>query len=377
MNQKLKCAKIYTIIHSYYPEYTVEVFTLNLREIAQALNVSPSSVSIVRKGLPGVSAKVRRQIQQLLIQNGYTYREYAALPPPSLSSASAPSFIRLIKYRKSALLVDQNEGFVEAIIDSVDAHARQNGYTLIFSAVTADEYDDFLHALSPSSCAGLLVVATEMDRPEIMALSRISLPLVVLDCDHPALPFSTVTMNNRDIAYHAVSHFLSQGHKQIGYLRSSIPTGNFLSRAAGYREALYANALVWDDALCFSLHPSADGAYRDMLAHLAADRAVPSALFADNDILAIGAMRALQERGFSVPGNVSIIGVDNTPLSQICTPALSTMQISRFTLGKYALNTLLEQINHPSADPIHIRIDSYLVNRQSVAQYDHCAPLHT
>ena len=110
---------------------------MNLREIAAALGVSPASVSIVRKGLPGVSAATRRRIAQLLSENGYAYQEYACAPASAASSDHQKArFIRLIKFRRSALLVDQNEGFVEAIIDSADTHARTHGYTLSLSAIS-------------------------------------------------------------------------------------------------------------------------------------------------------------------------------------------------------------------------------------------------
>lgn len=343
---------------------------MNLREIAATLGVSPASVSIVRKGLPGVSPKLRRRIAQLLTENGYAYQEYACAQGEGVPAGEPPRFIRLIKFRRSTLLVDQNEGFVEAIIDSADTHARTHGYTLVLSAISHEEYPAFLQTLSSQSCAGLLILATEMNREEILALARIPLPIVVIDTDYPALPLSTVTMNNRGIAFEAVSHLFALGHAQVGHLQSSIPTGNFHARALGYREALLAHGHDCDASLCFSLHPSVEGAHADMLALLDALRGVPTAFFADNDVIAVGAMRALAERGYAVPDDVSILGVDNTPLAQISTPPLSSMQISRFTLGKYAFRTLLDQIKHPAQEPVHIRVSAQLIARASCAPYE-------
>lgn len=341
---------------------------MNLREIAAALGVSPASVSIVRKGLPGVSAATRRRIAQLLSENGYAYQEYACAP----ASAASPDhqkarFIRLIKFRRSALLVDQNEGFVEAIIDSADTHARTHGYTLSLSAISHAEYPAFLRDLAASDCAGLLVLATEMNREEILALACLPQPLVVIDSDYPALPFCTVTMHNRDVAYTAVSRLFALGHAQVGHLRSSIPTGNFDARGVGYREALCAHDCAYDEALCFSLRPSVEGAYADMLSLLHGAPRMPTAFFADNDVIAAGAMRALTERGYAIPDDISIIGVDNTPLSPLCAPPLSSMQISRFTLGKCAFRALLDQIRHPAQEPVHIRIGAQLIERASCA----------
>lgn len=99
--------------------------------------------------------------------------------------------------------------------------------------------------------------------------------------------------------------------------------------------------------------------------HLAQERRVPPALFADNDVLAIGAMRALKEAGYAVGGDVRMIGVDNTPLSQLVSPALSTMQISRASLGQEAFSELLRQIEAPAIAPRHIRLGSKLIRRET------------
>lgn len=342
---------------------------MNLREIAAALGISPASVSIVRKGLPGVSPKLRRRIQQALTENGYAYQEYACAPVDAdLITTPQRPFIRLIKYRKSALLVDRNEGFVEAIIDSADTHARTHSYTLVLSAISHAEYPDFLRTLRTENCAGLLVIATEMEREEILALTRIPLPMVVIDSDYPALPMSTVTMNNRDIAFEAVSQLFARGHAQVGYLQSSIPTGNFYARALGIREALEAHGRTLDDGLCFSLHPSLDGAYADMQAFLREGRHIPDAFFADNDVIAAGAIRALSEFGFSIPQDVSLIGVDNTPLALVSSPPLASMQISRFELGRHAFRALLDQIRHPAQSAVHIRVGAQLIRRASLRE---------
>lgn len=338
---------------------------MNLSEIAKHFGVSPASVSIVRKGLPGVSSKTRRQIQQCLEENGYAYQPYVLSAGTQPSHCDDQQFIRLVKYKKSALLVDKNEGFVESIIDAVDAHARLSGYTLLLNTVSFAEYASYLSELKQKACAGLLVVATEMERREILKLAQLPFPLVILDSEHPALPFCTVTMNNRDIAYMATGRLFALGHARVGYLRSSIATGNFLSRSNGYLEALREHGQPWDDALVYELRPSTEGAYHDMLACLAT-RPLPSALFADNDLIAIGAMRAIQKTGLHVPGDVSIIGVDNTPLSQVCTPPLSTMQISRPALGKQAFAALLSQIENPAQEPVHYRVGSRLIERGSV-----------
>lgn len=339
---------------------------MTLAQLAARLNVSPASVSIVRQGRPGVSDATRRRIQSALKANGYSYLPYTPeQSAPTGKPDGSPQYIRLLKYYRSALLTDKNEGFVDAIIDAIDAVARTRNYTLVFSSLSSDEFDQRLPELAADSCIGLLVIATEMECEEIEKLRILRVPIVVLDCDHPALPFSSVTMNNRDLAYAAVAQLRTLG--EVGYLCSSIRTGNFKARGNGYREALHDFGLPEREELCFSVTPGLNAACEDMNRLLDAGRKLPPALFADNDVIAIGAMRAMQAHGYQLPQDVNIIGVDNTMLSQICIPALSSIQISCAALGEQAIQLLLDQIADPSGEQLHIHIGSQFIARESTA----------
>ena len=232
---------------------------MTLAQLAARLNVSPASVSIVRQGRPGVSDATRRRIQSALKANGYSYLPYTPeQSAPTGKPDGSPQYIRLLKYYRSALLTDKNEGFVDAIIDAIDAVARTRNYTLVFSSLSSDEFDQRLPELAADSCIGLLVIATEMECEEIEKLRILRVPIVVLDCDHPALPFSSVTMNNRDLAYAAVAQLRTLG--EVGYLCSSIRTGNFKARGNGYREALHDFGLPEREELCFSVTPGLNAA---------------------------------------------------------------------------------------------------------------------
>ena len=346
--------------------FSPEVDSLTLAQLAARLNVSPASVSIVRQGRPGVSDTTRRRIQSALKANGYSYLPYTPeQSAPTGKPDGSPQYIRLLKYYRSALLTDKNEGFVDAIIDAIDAVARTRNYTLVFSSLSSDEFDQRLPELAADSCIGLLVIATEMECEEIEKLRILRVPIVVLDCDHPALPFSSVTMNNRDLAYAAVAQLRTLG--EVGYLCSSIRTGNFKARGNGYREALHDFGLPEREELCFSVTPGLNAACEDMNRLLDAGRKLPPALFADNDVIAIGAMRAMQAHGYQLPQDVNIIGVDNTMLSQICIPALSSIQISCAALGEQAIQLLLDQIADPSGEQLHIHIGSRFIARESTA----------
>ena len=113
--------------------------------------------------------------------------------------------------------------------------------------------------------------------------------------------------------------------------------------------------------------PTLDGAYRDMCALLDGGRKPPTAFFAGNDIMAVGCMRALTEKGYAVPGDVSLIGMDDLSICQFCTPPLSTIRVFRQELGITAVRTLLSIVGRLNYCTIKTEMSVTLVERGSVA----------
>ena len=340
---------------------------MKLKELAEQLGVSAASISIVRQGREGVGAATRRRIQLALEQNGVSYIPLTPgtrIPEPIPAPPGEGRRIRLLKHFSTALLTDKNEGFVTGIIETAGAFVRAAGYALETSSVSSRDYPSLIPSLAGDDCAGMLVIATEMNQREAALLERLHFPLVILDTDPPYLPHSSVTMNNRKLAWQAVSCLASAG--EVGYLRSSQATGNFACRAIGYREAVRYLGLPESDRLIYSITPDIDRAGDDMDRILDADPRVPRAFFADNDVIAIGCIRSMLRHGIRIPEDTQIIGVDNAPLSQVISPSLSSMQISQADIAQAATRLLLDLIEAPASPAIHIRTEGRLIRRQSI-----------
>lgn len=344
---------------------------MNLKEIAHIAGVSQATVSLVRKGKQGVSDAVRERIQALLREHGFSYVEHDKSTGRPLPKADAePSrCIRLLTYKKHAMLVDGNDGFVTSIIDALDHEARLRGYQLLVSVIGPSNYKTVIESVASLPGDGALVIATEMTQEELQIFDAIQSPLVILDSDFIRSPFSCVTMNNRELAFSAVQHLVELGHLRIGYLHSSVPTGNFRSRTQGYQEAIQSIGRSYDERLVYHLRPTMNAAYQDMMAQLRQDRELPSAFFADNDILAIGAMKALVELGIKVPQDISIIGVDNIPFGSVSNPPLTTMSISCADIGRWAVRLLLQTLSTPDMPKTKVQVGATLVQRSSTARY--------
>ena len=339
---------------------------MKLKELAEQLGVSSASISIVRQGKTGVSAATRRKIEIALAENGYSYIPFIQRTYPevrSFSNEGSGGKILLLKYYSSALLTDQNEGFVESIIDAVSASVKSSGYALELVGINSTEYAGFLSALIPANYVGMLVIATEMTEDDLCLLASVKLPIVVMDTDYACIPQSSVSMNNRRLAFEAVRELSDAG--EVGFLRSAQQTGNFHGRYLGYLEAIHAQGLPDGPDLQFTLTPSLKEATLEMEKYLQSGRRIPKALFAGNDVIAIGCIKALRKNGIRVPEDVRIIGVDDTLLSQVISPSLSSMQIPKTDLGVNAIVLLLNRIQDPAAPNIHLRLDAQLIRRHS------------
>ncbi len=344
---------------------------MNLKDIATMAGVSQACVSLVRKGRAGVSAPVRERIQALLKKHGFSYVEHDKLTglPAGEQGAESSRCIRLLTYKKHAMLVDGNDGFVTSIIDSLDHEARLRGYQLLVSVIGPANYQSVLQSAASVPTDGALVVATEMTQQELGIFDSIQTPLVILDSDFIQSPYSCVTMNNHELAFSAVRHLIELGHPEVGYLHSSVPTGNFRGRTQGYQEAIQTIGLRYDERLVYDLRPTMDGAYQDMQAQLKQRRALPSAFFADNDIIAIGAMKAFSERGIQVPQDISVVGVDNIPFGAVSSTPLTTMAISCAEIGRWAVQVLLQTIQTPDMPKTKVQVGATLVERDSTMRY--------
>ena len=114
--------------------------------------------------------------------------------------------------------------------------------------------------------------------------------------------------------------------------------------------------------------PTMNTAYESMKRIIAENRFRPhTALLADNDSVAIGACKAFLEAGYHIPGDFSLIGVDDIPFSAVSIPALTTMRVSRSTLGTLAVELLRMRLKNPSWPPVHLQIDGHLIERKSCA----------
>jgi LacI family transcriptional regulator len=188
---------------------------------------------------------------------------------------------------------------------------------------------------------------------------------VVLDSFFPQYRLDTVVINNRQGAWDAADHLVAQGHTQIGYLKSSVPIQNFRERFEGCRACLEYHGLPLRPEWVFLLDPTT---MEDSCASFqnSLPKRLPTAFFADNDIIAMGAMKALALAGLRLPEDVSLVGFDNLPLCAMLHPAMTTVHVPKEQLGRLAVERLLWRMANPEETFVKIEVGGRLTERGSV-----------
>ncbi|WP_227765482.1 LacI family DNA-binding transcriptional regulator [Zhaonella formicivorans] len=197
------------------------------------------------------------------------------------------------------------------------------------------------------------------------ALNKIKIPIAAIEYIPGQDTFNCIYVDDITGVRMAIEHLIHQGHKRIGVIPGNPKMLVTIRRLKAIKNILAEYDLELDKKLiCHGSYDSLESGRLAMTEILAAEK-VPTAVFAFNDIMAIGAMKCAQDRGLKIPEDVAIVGFDDIPMSEYTTPGLTTLRAPNFQIGKTAATILLEQINNPTAPIRKVLLPVELVLRGS------------
>lgn len=331
-----------------------------IKDVARHAGVSISTVSHVLNGTRFVSEDKAREVHDAVAALGYK------------RSAVARS-LKTNKTHTIGMLAGSNANpFFAEVIHGVEASCYERGYHLVLcnSENDLEKQSSYLNKLEEKRIDGLLVMSAH-NEPALFDIlrQRCQWPLVVLDCQVPELDADIIMESPELGGYEATRYLLENGHKSIGCLSGPAELSPSSQRLAGYRRALEEAGLSADDDWIVEGRLTAESGFESanrLLDNLPAGKQPPSALFVGNDLMAMGAMCALQTRGYKVPEDISLVGYDNIELSAFTSPPLTTIHQPKGELGRLAANTLIDRIENSALQPETRILRSTLVERESV-----------
>ncbi len=280
-----------------------------------------------------ISQATRERVETAIAQLGYV--------PNALARG-----LRFKQTKTIALiLTDITNPFFTTVARGVEDAASEQGFNVIFCNTDEDESDEseYLNMLLQKQVDGILLVPARCSSESISLLQSRSVPVVVLDRWVPGVQVDVVRGDSEGGAYQLVRYLLGLGHRGIAALSGPRAVSTATDRVAGYRRAMAEACLGVDESMVLHDAFSQEGGYR-MAKQLLSAMPRPTALFAGNNFIAVGAFAALREAGLKVPGDVSLVAVDDLPLPLAMDPFLTVAAQPAYEMGRRAAELLLDRL---------------------------------
>jgi LacI family transcriptional regulator len=328
-----------------------------IKDIALMAGVSTATVSYVINGTRFVSPELRDRVLTAVAQLDYR--------PNAVAQSLRQKRTRTI----GLIIPDNSNPFFAEVAKGVEDAGYDAGVSVMLcnSDGKFDRELRYLQLLRDKQVEGVIVIATTPRVDHLSGIVERLIPAVVFYRNVPQFNVDTLVVDNFGGGCLATRHLIELGHTRIACVApASIDSPSSL-RVSGFRHAIKEAGLRIDESLIYHGDNRFAGG-RAGVEHLLATGQSFTAIFAGNDVMAVGAIRRLQESGRSVPDDVSVVGFDGIALGDYVSPSLTTVNQPRYEAGQTALRLLLERIEDSYIGPPRaIELETELVIRESTA----------
>ena len=327
---------------------------VTISDVAKKANVSRATVSHVINNTRYVAEETRQRVEETIEELGYR---------PNVLARS----LRLGQTHTLGLILpDSSNTFFSEIGRGIEIAAFESGYNVILCNSDEDPQKEklYIDILTKKRVDGIILVSTCSHTDVLRSLEKLQTPIVLLDRDLTDLDLDTVLTDNKAGGLMATQHLISLGHQRIACIAGPSSTSPSAQRLIGYKQALSEAGIPFDE----SLVKSGDfGALSGLTMgnELLSLPEPPTAIFACNDTMAIGVLRAATEKGLHVPDDLAVIGFDDIELASYTNPPLTTIAQPKFEMGSKTAQFLIQRIKNPQDDRQYETLPVSLVVRTS------------
>jgi LacI family transcriptional regulator, repressor for deo operon, udp, cdd, tsx, nupC, and nupG len=330
---------------------------VRISDVAKLANVSTATVSRVLSNSGNVkketAEKVLEAIQKLNYQPNMLARQLRKLET------------------KTVLVVvpDITNTFFSKVLRGIEHVAIENGYQVLLGDTgnNIERERGYLNILRQKKADGMILLTARLE-PHLLEEIASEFP-VVLACEYlEGSTIPTVSIDNISSARKATEHLIHLGHRRIGFISGPLNVILSRDRLKGFRQAMAQHGISVESYLIQEGDFSFESGYNMMMKFLALDQP-PTAVFAANDEMAIGAIKAIKSKGLRVPDDISIVGFDDIQFASIYEPALTTISQPMFEIGKKAMELLIKLINKDKLEKSQYILEDQLVIRETCKKY--------
>jgi LacI family transcriptional regulator len=306
----------------------------NLRVLAAKAGVSINTASRAINDKPDINPLTKEKILRIAREIGYV---------PNASAVA----LRTQKTRTLGVIIaDNNNPFYAEVLSGIEAEAKANNYHIILTNTRRDyqEEENAIELLLGKQVDGLLIAPVQEKNEDIYKLIDSKIPFVVVGRDYEDLSIDAVYSDELKGGYIATEYLIRKGFKNISYIGGYTYKSPARRRLEGYKKALTDYGIAIKENLIKIGDIDIKDGYnqtKDMF-----DQGINfQAIFAYNDMMAFGAVKAIKERGLEIPGDIGVVGYDNILFSSLVSPPLTTVNLKKDELGRESVRLLLSKIN--------------------------------
>ena len=328
-----------------------------MKQVAEKAGVSTTTVSHVINNTRVVSEDARERVLSVIQELRY------------IPSAVARSLKNDRTHTIGMMIPNNSNPYFAELIQGIEDASFELGYNIIL----CNSYDDpkkqaaYIRVLMEKRIDGLILVSSGSDEDLSTLLANEVIPKVLVDREVTGVAADLIEADHVQGAYEATRYLISLGHKRIACVAGPdtlLPSGG---RVAGYQRALKEAGITVCDNLIVHSDFTSEGGF-NAFQKLLALNPKPTAIFASNDLMAIGGICAANQAGVKIPQDLSVIGYDDIALASFSTPPLTTIAQPKYQIGQLTAKTLVERIGNPDSEVRRKMLTPELVIRQSTSQ---------
>ena len=325
---------------------------MNLEQVARRANVSAATVSRVLNNVGVVKGTTRSRVMKAIADLKY----HPNLHARHLAGGKSRTIGVIVSNLENPFFLD--------IYKTVESDAHERGYEVVMANTDyrAEQLVTSIRLMIGRRVAGLAAIVSEMAPAIIQELTESRLPVVFYDVGAPRQNITKIRVNYRRGIEKVISYLHSLGHRRLGFVGHHATLGPINERMEAVADAVAKNPVL--ELKTAAADDTLEGGRQAMRALLDSGFG-PTAIVCVNDVMAVGALRELRERGIRVPDDMSVTGFDNIRLSEFCFPALTTVHIPRDRIGHIVCDCLIPKPGTTAPKHHEIVIDPEFILRES------------
>ncbi|MEJ8543865.1 LacI family DNA-binding transcriptional regulator [Brevibacillus borstelensis] len=325
-------------------------------DVAREAGVSIATVSKVINNTGRISEKTRKLVLSVMKEMNYQ-------PSVVASALTGKS-----TYTIGLMIPDLANPFFSGIARSIEDRGHALGYNIVICSTDYDPEKEakYISLLLQKSVDGIILASGFENVETVRELIKQKVPLAIIAREIPSLEVDTVAVDDFLGGYQAASHLISLGHRRIAIIARDLWSNR--ERMRGYRHALDEAGIDYGRDVEYVMESNVESG-KALAEKLLRSADPPTAIFACNDLLAMGAIHAARRLGMSIPRDLSVVGFDNTAWASVTDPPLTTVAQPIRDMGTHVMNLLIQEINGEKKHKQRIVLLPELVVRESTAKY--------